>query len=102
MRTIYCTDVKPPLDSCDHERTERLTYAKELLFYFVVNAADLYGETFTIYNVHNLIHLSDDVTHFHTSLDSISCFPFENHLQVLKNLVHGSQNPIVQLVKRGV
>ena len=60
------------LESCDHERTERLTYAKELLFYFVVNAADLYGETFTVYNVHNLIHLSGDVTHFHTSLDWIS------------------------------
>lgn len=36
-------------------------YAQEYLTKFVSTASDIYGECFTVINVHNLIHLTDDV-----------------------------------------
>jgi hypothetical protein len=58
------------------------------------------GETFLVYNVHCLQHLPDDVQHFHSSLNELSAFPFENYLQTLKKYVHTSNNPLVQVCKR--
>lgn len=88
------------LDSSSSKRLEYLPYAQELLNYFVAKAKDLYGPTFAAYNVHSLIHLHQDVSYFETSLDHLSCFPFENYLQVLKKFVRKSQNPLSQIVKR--
>nr|CAH0112032.1 unnamed protein product [Daphnia galeata] len=51
-------------------------YAKQLLVLFVTEARAIYGEKFLSYNVHNLIHLADDVRHF-GNLDSFSAFAFE-------------------------
>lgn len=53
-----------------------------------------------MYNVHSLKHLSDDVRHFKCSLNDISPFPYENHLQTIKRLVRNANNPIVQVKKR--
>ncbi|GAA6081499.1 uncharacterized protein LOC113076649 isoform X1 [Tachysurus ichikawai] len=39
--------------------------------------SDLYGEEFLVYNIHGLVHLSEDVK-IHGNLDLISGFPFEN------------------------
>lgn len=58
--------------------------AKKLLEYFVFQSKEHYGDKFCVYNVHGLLHISDDVEHFSMSLDEISCFQFENHLQKLK------------------
>jgi hypothetical protein len=71
-----------------------------LLHYFVKNSQRLYGSTFVVYNVHNLLHLGDDVKHFGTCLDDLSAFPFENYLRTLKRLVRSTKNPIVQVAKR--
>ena len=54
------------LSSNDRKRRSSINYAKKLLQYFVVKAKDLYGPTFTSYNVHSLIHLPDDVVHLKT------------------------------------
>ena len=61
-----------------------ISYAKDLLIFFVQKAPEFYGKNFLVYNVHNLIHLHQDVEYFGETLDAYSCFPFENHLQVLK------------------
>ena len=45
---------------------------------------DIYGSTFTVYNVHNLLHLHEDVSFFNCSLNDVSAFQFKNHLQVIK------------------
>lgn len=50
-------------------------------------------------NVHNLIHLCDDVRNL-GSLDSFSAYPFENYLQIIKNLIRKSAKPLQQIVKR--
>ena len=71
-----------------------VTYAKDLLTFFVQKAPEFYGEKFLVYNAHNLIHLHQDVEYFGETLDAYSCFPFENHLQVLKRYVRNSRNPI--------
>ena len=51
------------------------------------------------FNVHNLIHLADQVLRF-GCLDFVSYFPFENHIQVLKNLIQPTFRPLAQLVNR--
>lgn len=58
-------------------------YAKNLLTYFVETSKILYGKDFIIYNVHNLIHLADDVLKF-GHLDSYSSFSFESFLYEIK------------------
>ena len=88
------------VDSNTDRRNSYLQYARELISHFVCRCISLYGDTFVVYNVHSLIHLPDDVEFFQASLDEISCFPFENHMQKLKRFVHSAQNPLVQVVKR--
>lgn len=88
------------LDSNDDKRNSYLEFAQELLHYFVENAKLVYGETFTVYNVHSLKHLPEDVRYFNCSVNDISCFPFENYMQQLKKCVRNGQNPIVQVAKR--
>ena len=83
------------LNEDDDERIGLLDYSRELLVYFVRKCKEIYGDTFTTYNVHSLIHLCDDSSHFHGPLNSISAFQFEKHLQTLKKCV----KPRIQLHK---
>ena len=76
-----------------------MEYAHKLLVYFVANSKDLCSVSFCSCNVHSLIHLHDDVTNFGCSLDEISCFPFKNHLKLLKKFVCQVNNPTSQVVK---
>ena len=52
-----------------------------------------------MHNVHNLIHLADEVLYF-GALDVFSCAPFENHIGVLTRLIQPSNRPLAQLAKR--
>ena len=88
------------LNSNSETRKFYLNYAQELIDYFVRNAADIYGNTFTVYNVHSLKHVPEDVKNMDCSLNEISAFPFENYMQTLKKHVRNSQNPVVQVAKR--
>jgi hypothetical protein len=88
------------LDSCDAKRETYLDYARQLLEHFVDKSVDIYTESFVVYNIHSLKHLADDARHMKCSLNSISAFPFENHLQVVKRLVRTSKNHVAQVVKR--
>ena len=74
-------------------------YAKQLLVLFVTEARAIYGEKFLSYNVHNLIHLADDVRHF-GNLDSFSAFAFENYLQEIKHLLRKHNQPLAQIIRR--
>ena len=59
----------------------------------------IYGNEQLVYNVHSLIHLTDDARKF-GSLNNISCFPFENYLGRLKRVVRRPQSPISQIIRR--
>lgn len=69
-----------------------------LIFCFIWK--QYYGELLTVYNVHSLIHLHEDVLFYNSPLDKISSFPFENFMQTLKKYVRSSSNPIVHAAKR--
>jgi hypothetical protein len=75
-------------------------FARNLLRLFVRNCKFIYGESFTVYNVHNLIHIADDVQNHSRTLNEMSCFPFENYLFKLKKNVKSPVNPAVQVAKR--
>lgn len=70
--------------------------ADSLLQQFVVDSIPLYGEKFSVFNVHNLLHLSTDCNRF-GHLETFSAFPFENFLFKLKNCVHNAKAPIKQI-----
>ena len=95
-----CVSLSIMLQSNTEKRNTYLPYAQELLVYFVKKCKDIYGETFTVYNVHGLLHLHEDVRFFQCSLNGVSGFPYENHLQVIKKLVRTAHNPIAQVSKR--
>ena len=67
-------------------REDMLDYAATLLSIFVDNTHIYYGDIFNVYSAHNLIHNVDDVKHFNFSLDSLSCFKFDNYLQSLERM----------------
>lgn len=76
-------------------------YAKDLLIYFVRTCEHLYGKEFMIYNIHNLIHLSNDVAKF-GHLDSFSSFLFENFLFSIKKQLKKGEKLLQQLFNRTV
>lgn len=76
-----------------------LDYAEQLLVYFVSQCKRIYGAEFMVYNIHALVHLSDDVRRF-GPLDTISAFPFESYLGKIKRLLRSPNKPLQQLGKR--
>ena len=74
-------------------------YAKELLHLIVGQAKELYGKEFLSYNVHNLIHLANDVDRFR-HLDSFCAFNFKNFLQQIKNILRKHDKPLPQVLRR--
>lgn len=88
------------LEEADGKRESYLSYAHNILEHFVDNSVGLYGPTYPTYYIHSIKHLSDGATNFCKSLNYISCFPFENHLQVTKKLVRSGKQPLVQVTKR--
>lgn len=75
------------------------TYANSLLLYFVSNYGSIYGEEYVSHNVHNLLHLSNDVQSF-GSLDNFSCFKYENYMQKVKNKLYNLGTPLQEFSNR--
>lgn len=65
---------------CNANSKKYINYAKSLMKYFVKTFIILYGKDQVSYNVHNLLHICDDVARFGT-LDQFGAFIFENYLQ---------------------
>ena len=80
-------------------KTDILNYCQELLVKFVADCISLFGLQFLSSNIHHLVHVVIDVARF-GPLDSFAAYPFENLLQILKNLVRKSAKPLQQLVRR--
>jgi len=74
-------------------------YANSLLFWFVSNYGKIYGDEYLSHNVHNLLHLANDVLTF-GCLDNFSCFKFENHMQKIKKKLHKSGKPLQEISNR--
>jgi hypothetical protein len=78
---------------------EMVAYADKILKLFVHQTKKLYGKTFVSFYVHCLTHLAQEATTY-GSIDSITCYPFENYLQTLKTLCKKSSKPLPSVVKR--
>lgn len=76
-----------------------LAVAKMAFRDFVKDYKILYGNYLCSYNVHNLLHLVDEVQRL-GPLDNYSTFPFENLLGFLKTLPHSGHLPLEQAVNR--
>ena len=81
----------------DEKRALYLPYARELLLEFIRDSSHVLAVDYVVYNVHMLSHLPDDVEKYECSVNHISAFPFENHLQGVKKLVKSPHNPIGQV-----
>lgn len=79
--------------------SEWYPFANDLLVSFVEETSCLYSSEFLVYNVHSLVHLTDDAVKY-GSLDSISAFKFENYMQTLKSMVRSHCNELSQVVRR--
>jgi len=74
-------------------------FAHSLLCKFVKLTSQLYSSEFLVYNVHNLIHLCNDVMR-HGPLDSFSAFKYENNMQSIKRTLRAKYRPFEQIVNR--
>ena len=82
------------------KRNRYLPFARALLLEFIRDSGHVLGGDYVVYNVHCLCHVPDDVEHFGSSVNALSAFPYENHLQSIKKLVKGPTNPIAQVFSR--
>lgn len=76
------------------------TLASELLTDFVKEFGVLYGYHNLSFNVHSLMHLSNDIMHFNCPLEGYSAFKFENFLQYLKKLSRNNYRVLEQIRNR--
>lgn len=78
-----------------------LKFAQDVINTFVKTCAHrgVFGAKFVVYNVHNLLHLCDDVRNF-GKLTDFSAFPFESYLGQLKTLLRAPSNPMQQFIRR--
>lgn len=83
-----------------HINTFGILFARNCLLTFINHCKnELYGLEFTVYNVHLLSHICDDVE-IYGPLDEYSAFPFESYLGRLKKLIKSPTNPLQQIHRR--
>lgn len=83
----------------EHCDSQNLEMAQKYLIAFIKHFELLYGRRHLVYNVHNLIHLTDDVRR-HETLDKFSAFTFENYLGSMKKLLRKPNAILSQVVNR--
>jgi len=76
-----------------------INFAEALLNHFVQSFEILYGKQYISHNIHNLLHLCNDVRQF-GPLDNFSAFRFENYMTSIKKRLRKSEKPLQQLLKR--
>lgn len=73
--------------------------ARAMLHDFLNGVKSLYGKFMFSSNMHNLVHLIDDVERF-GPLDTFDAYPFESKLYVIKNMIRSGNLPLSQIAKR--
>lgn len=59
-----------------------------------------YNTQSLVMNIHNLVHLADDVKNMKCSLSNYTAFPFENLLGKMKKILRSGNRPLAQLCRR--
>lgn len=76
-----------------------LPLAKEMLKHFVEQYKYFYGSHSITSNVHNLLHVVDEVQKF-GPLYKFHAYPFENQLYLIKRMLRQGDKPLAQVAKR--
>lgn len=76
-----------------------IDFAEKLLKSFVEDMKMIYGESSLVYNVHNLIHIANDVR-LYGHISNFSCYVFENYLGQVKEMPSSQTNQLSQLCRR--
>lgn len=74
--------------------------AKLYLKSFVSLMVKLYGKSTMSINLHNLLHVPDDVLNMNCHLSLINSYPFENLLGKMKRTLRSGSKPLKQLCNR--
>ncbi|XP_035912909.1 uncharacterized protein LOC118512515 [Anopheles stephensi] len=74
-------------------------YGGQLLKSFVTQFPQIYGTRYMTSNVHNLLHVVEEIKKF-GPLNTLSAYPFENELQHLKRLLRNGWKSLHQIVNR--
>lgn len=72
------------------------SFAENYLQRFFLLSQVLYGKHVAIFNMHNLIHVTDDVKNLNCNLNDLSAFPFENFLGHMKKNIKCGKKPLTQ------
>lgn len=83
----------------DRKLHNKLEIARELFIYFVKSFRELYGEKYMSYNIHNLLHIVDDVLRYGV-LENFSAYPFESSLGKLKKKIRHGNKMLEQVINR--
>ncbi|XP_052888929.1 uncharacterized protein LOC128297340 [Anopheles moucheti] len=78
---------------------EHWPLAHSLLQLFVQQYKTIYGPEYISSNVHNLLHIYDEVEQF-GPLNTFSSYPFENELQHIKRLLRSGSKSLEQAINR--
>ncbi len=78
---------------------KHINYSEKLLKCFVDNIRNLYCKTNYTHNVHNLIHLPNNVRQ-HGPLDNYSAFPFEDFMSEIKRMIRKPNSVVAQIFRR--
>ncbi|CAD6240741.1 GSCOCG00008873001-RA-CDS, partial [Cotesia congregata] len=73
---------------------------KHFLLKFFFLLPSLYGKNSQTLNMHNLIHLPDDVFNLNLSLSESSAFWGENYIGKMKKLIKSPYKPLTQILNR--
>lgn len=85
---------------CSKDAVSHIKETRELLKTFVESAPGLYGTNFVSLNVHNLIHMCDDIESTGCTLNELSAFAFESYLGMLSSVLRSPTHVIAQLGRR--
>lgn len=75
-------------------------FVKKILKIFVDLMPHFYGPASQIMNIHNLIHITDDVINMGTPISQFSAFDFENSLGYVKSIIKSPTNPLSQIQRK--
>lgn len=80
-------------------KQDLIQLARTLFAEYCADFQNIYGNYSVVSNIHNIIHIVDDVERF-GSLSDISTYPFENYLREIKFRTQPSKLPLEQITRR--
>lgn len=84
----------------DKNPVPHVTQVRRDLIKFVDDASKYFGSTFVSLNVHNLIHVPDDVENTGCNLNELSAFPFESYLGNMTSFMRSPRHLVAQYGRR--